>query len=190
MRTLLLAFFALACSGGDQDTSEGGDDPSCSSAWGLRDSATDLCWENPSDEVYRAWDEAIAACESSTVGDASDWRLPDIDELASLLRGCDDGVVTSADDESSCSMEPEGCAATDSCVGTSDCGACAYYEGPADDGCYWLDGLAGSCTNAYWSSSTDGGNGVNPWFVTFGDGAIGGQGPSTSAFLVRCVRGG
>ncbi|MCO4772722.1 MAG: DUF1566 domain-containing protein [Deltaproteobacteria bacterium] len=175
----------------DDDTGDDDDsDPNCLGTWGLRDIATGLCWQNPADTSYMDWQQATEYCAELEVGGALDWRVPDIGELVTLLRGCADGATDSSTTNSTCTMLPQGCVPADICVDHESCGECEYYEGPASDGCYWKSGLAGSCTNAYWSSSTAGGNGVNPWFVTFGNGAVGGGGPPSSAFLVRCVREG
>ena len=185
---LLMALGLIGAGCGDPPADD--DDVDCLRSWGLRDDTTDLCWEDPPDARNMDWQQATAYCDELDAGGASDWRLPDIGELVSLLRGCDDGEIQSLSTNSSCAMVPEGCVAADTCVDQADCGECEYYAGPAVDGCYWKSGLTGACTNAYWSASTDGGNGVNPWFVTFGNGGVGGHGPPTSVFLVRCVRGG
>ncbi len=186
----LLITLALLCGAACGDESPGDADAECLASWGLRDDATDLCWQNPPAASYLDWEQAAAHCDELDVGGASDWRLPDIGELVSLLRGCDDGSMESSNTTSSCTMVPEGCVPDDACVDHASCAECEYYEGPAEDGCYWRNGLLGACTNVYWSASTDGGNGVNPWFVDFGAGGVGGQGPPSSVFLVRCVRGG
>ena len=178
------------CGGAPPDDDDLDGDADCQRSWGLRDGTTGLCWQDPPEASYMDWEQAIAWCDELTVGGASDWRLPNIEELASLLRGCDDGTIGSASTESSCTLLPEGCAAEDACVDQAACGECSYYEGPAADGCYWEGALTGACTNAYWSASTDGGNGINPWFVTFGNGSVGGPGTATSVFHVRCMRGG
>ncbi len=186
----LLMLLVLMWGAGCGDNQPDDTDVHCLRTWGLRDTATDLCWQDPPEARNLDWQQATAYCDELTAGAATDWRLPDIDELVSLLRGCDDGVIQSSGTASSCAMVPAECAVVDTCVDHVSCGECEYYQGPALDGCYWMSGLTGACTNVYWSASTDGGNGVNPWFANFGNGGVGGHGPPSSVFLVRCVRGG
>ncbi len=189
----LLVLLAVLCAGGcvdppdDTDTPPDDDDVRCAGASGLRDTATDLCWQDPPAASYMEWPQATEYCDQLELGGVSDWRLPDIDELISLLRGCDDGAVGSSSTTSSCAMVPADCSAADTCVDHVSCAECDYYQGPESDGCYWMRGLTGACTNVYWSASTDGGNGVNPWFANFGNGAVGGHGPPSSVFHARCV---
>lgn len=50
----------------------------------LRDSKTDLEWQK-NDQQTLTWNEAQSYCKSLELNKKSDWRLPDIHELASLL---------------------------------------------------------------------------------------------------------
>lgn len=203
---LLWALSSVSCTEEDQETSisdtdtntekdpgpdTGSDsavDTNCHSSWGFRDPNTGLCWQNPPDVHYMDWQQATDYCNDLATGGFTDWRMPDIDELISLLRGCNDGIAGEAHTLSNCTMIPAGCATTDSCEEYASCGQCEYYDGPAPDGCYWISGLSGSCNNAYWSSSTEAGNGVTPWFALFGNGSVHGYGTINSVFSVRCLR--
>ncbi|MCP4603561.1 MAG: DUF1566 domain-containing protein [Proteobacteria bacterium] len=49
----------------------------------VTDSLTGLVWQKP--YVRKMWQEAFDYCEGLTYGGESDWRLPDMHELASLL---------------------------------------------------------------------------------------------------------
>ncbi len=53
----------------------------------VADSATGLQWQDDSDAktVTKKWTEAIAYCESLTLGGHNDWRLPNINELKSIV---------------------------------------------------------------------------------------------------------
>ncbi len=49
------------------------------------DSATGLHWQREDDNVSRRWRDALAYCEGLTLGGRTDWRLPGIKELRSLV---------------------------------------------------------------------------------------------------------
>jgi hypothetical protein len=70
---------------GDNDTA-GDDDAASGDVW--RDSTSGLMWRNVDDCCY-TWEEAKSYCQNLNLGEYSDWRLPTIGELRSLIRGCD-----------------------------------------------------------------------------------------------------
>ena len=51
----------------------------------VTDEATGLMWQRESDDVIRVWEGALSYCEGLTLADYTDWRLPDVKELASLV---------------------------------------------------------------------------------------------------------
>ncbi len=53
----------------------------------VTDQGTGLMWENDSNvnTQTRTWEEALAYCENLTLGGYSDWRLPNIQELRSIV---------------------------------------------------------------------------------------------------------
>ena len=51
---------------------------------GVKDKLTNLVWQDES-KAFRSWKEALDYCEKSNYKNHSDWRLPNINELASLL---------------------------------------------------------------------------------------------------------
>jgi hypothetical protein len=82
-------------------------------------------------------------CSALTLCGYSDWRVPTISELRSLVRGC-----PSIDTGGSCNV-------TDACLGTAcdvGCTMCDNSAGPGSGGCYWPAGINGPCS-MYWSSS-------------------------------------
>jgi hypothetical protein len=121
----------------------------CAACAGWIDETTGYCWMDPPDENYH-WDEAVAFCEDLSLGTLSEWELPDIDELISLVRGCVDGEPTSDLSLSGCGLNDPDCLDT-SCLGTA-CASCDVGLGPGLDGCYWDPALNGDCQGA-WSAS-------------------------------------
>ena len=171
------------CGGSCGECSEGTSclEGKCSTPFWI-DPNSGLTWENPG--VSLDWFLAKSHCQGLAVGGHTDWRMPTISELRSLIRGCPD------------TMPGGECEVTDSCVVLScfdelACFSCIHDEGPAD-GCYWPDAMQGTCS-FYWSaSSTE--QAVSPdllpgeglyWYIGFSSGRLGnGNGWSGN---VRCV---
>ena len=91
-----------------------------------------------------SWSPATEHCQNLTLGGMTDWRLPTIGELRTLVRGCPD-----TETDGSCNVVDDGCLSSNCQNGS--CGGCVYKDGPAD-GCYWPVDILGTCT-WYWSSS-------------------------------------
>ena len=124
-----------------------------------------------SDEMV--WNDAVSYCNNLTECGYSDWRLPNINKLRTLIKNCP-GSQTGG----SCAVKDPGCL-SDSCW-SSDC-FCEYREN--DDGYYsklgddvWL-----------WSSSTRSDHTDVAWGVNFGNGYVDSYGKSSNNY-VRCVR--
>ncbi len=49
------------------------------------DQGTGLQWQKSGDGVLRVWEEALAYCENLSLDNHSDWRLPNIREMKSLV---------------------------------------------------------------------------------------------------------
>ena len=107
------------------------------------DPDTDLCWQDPQKDAYNTADtgitqpDGIRYCEELVMGGYDDWRLPNIDELRTIVRG-DPGTVTDGD----CPMT-EGMP-----MATMDNPACmpvTEFGGPGEGGCYWTPALTGTC---------------------------------------------
>ncbi len=49
------------------------------------DLATGLTWQQQGDNEKRAWTEAVSYCQELSLGGKTDWRLPDIKELQSIV---------------------------------------------------------------------------------------------------------
>ena len=120
------------------------------SVW--RDTANELCWQRTPSSDSMCQQEAIDYCRSLKLGGESDWRLPSIGQLRSLIQGC-------AGNERGGSCEIDG----DDKSG--ECPECEAREGPGEDGCYWNTALDGSCSTQYWSLT-------DSWCVDFSVGGI------------------
>jgi len=51
----------------------------------LTDNVTGLMWQREDDGVSREWGDAVAYCQDLDLGGHSDWRLPDVKELKSVV---------------------------------------------------------------------------------------------------------
>lgn len=51
----------------------------------ITDNSTNLMWEKKDDDQKRTWQEALAYCQQYTKSGYSDWRLPNVRELKSLV---------------------------------------------------------------------------------------------------------
>ena len=107
------------------------------------DPATNLTWQDPQKDAYTPDDtgvgqqDALRYCEELVLGGYDDWRLPDIDELRTIIRGNPD-TMTGGD----CPVH-DGSSKAD--MKNPACGAVADYQGPGDGGCYWAPELTGPC---------------------------------------------
>jgi hypothetical protein len=142
------------------------------------DPVTNLEWQRTPTGGNMDWESAVTRCQNLNL-DGTGWRLPSIDELRSLLRGCpateSGGACGTTDD----------CLSRDTCM-TPACVGCEPDAGPAG-GCYWPEELGGSCEPFYWSSSNleDDPNGA--WYVIYSYGHVCFR--SKDFFgPVRCVR--
>ncbi len=137
----------------DSDTDPGGYEED--GIW--HDLATGFMWER-STSGHSLWSDAVTYCEDLSLGGYDDWRIPDIYELDTLVRGC----------------EKERCDVTEYCR-THECvtscrGGCNQLEGPTN-GCYWDVEFASCGTAAVWSS-TETNNPDDVYYVAFYKGGI------------------
>jgi len=155
-RLVLLAAICLVALAGCGGSADGlGEDASRDAPDGTTiiatwlDSATGLTWQSDPGDIELAWAQAVDYCDGLQGG--AGWRLPDIDELRSLIRGCPNTVSGGPCKESvQCSS-----AGTD-CYDGEECMGCADWGGSGKGGCYWPSELNGPC-EWYWSSTTESG---------------------------------
>jgi len=141
-------------------------------AW--TDPVTNLMWEvtgtSPT-KLAATHATAETYCSNLILASYDDWRLPTLDELRSLVRGC--GATFTG---GSCIIPPTKPEDTQTCVG------CTNNAGPAA-GCYWPAQLTGTC-GFYWAS-TLAPNGA--YRLDYSNAAIT-SGSLTHAMYRRCVR--
>ena len=145
----------------------------------VTDPVTGLTWELGTN-LSVSFTKAKQYCEDLDVGGATNWRLPNIDELRTLVTGCPSTVtggaclVTSACQNSSCLTEA--------------CNGCPADAGPGTNGLYLAAGLETTMDTHYWSSTTLPLS-ENPAFVVeFNTGKIGIAVTTVTWKAVRCVR--
>ena len=152
------------------------------------DDTSGLCWQNPPYQKNRGlcWKVTSDYCEQLIFDGYDDWRMPDIDELRTLVVGCPQ-LETGGD----CPIK-DGSGWDD--MDTDKCTTCG--DGAADMECYWDSELKGTCNRSteqdpaveYWSSSLNTDDPAN-WaaFIHFGSGTMGFN-HTISFGDVRCVR--
>ena len=59
----------------------------------VTDSTTGLIWQQTDDNTSRLWQPSIDYCNALTLGGSSNWRLPSIDELLSLIDTSSNPVI-------------------------------------------------------------------------------------------------
>jgi len=147
-----------------------GEDTGATGACSFKDPQAGLCWQEPPGPDALKWDAASAYCEGLGL------RLPTVQELTSLVRGCPAAM---------CPVEDPGCLSL-ACRGAPECQGCAMLGGPGAGGCYWDPALTGPC-DWYWTASGVDEGPFDAWFVYFQVGSVdyGAQGIEKQ---VRCVR--
>jgi hypothetical protein len=175
----------LSCSGGacrlDDPLPRSCDDSAMTDCeGGLLDPTTNLCWQDPPGSKSMVWQTATTSCEDLDLGGHTDWRLPTIGELRSLIRGCAATETGGA------------CGVTDDCLDAScsgdACYGCDSGAGPSG-GCYWPSEMAGDC-GGFWSSSPQGDSADLVWGVSFGEGFVYEDANEQAIGSARCVRNG
>lgn len=143
------------------------------------DLTTNLMWQNPPGEEVTSWAAAKAYCSGLSLAAHTDWRLPSIDELRTLIRGC-----PFTEHGGDCNISEDDCLSF-SCRDDS-CDGCDTLPSPAGLG-FWPSEILGDCY-WHWSSSAllDPGYGNDCWFIYFPNGGV-----YSYNYLdaeVRCVR--
>lgn len=159
----------------------------------VMDSATSLIWQKTPPDQYMNYDNAVSYCDLNQGAlPGTDWRLPTIGELRSLVRGCDSifwnpKTLTGGE----CKIA-DGCL-TEDCK-TSACFVCSSDTGPGEEGRFIDVAFNNNGRDGFWSSSgvahdIEGWLVSSVWLVFFvpgivSDGAI----RDDHVEGVRCVR--
>lgn len=143
------------------------------------DPVSGLTWELGTN-LSVSFATATTYCNDLVLGGNSDWRLPNINELRTLIAGCPATVTGgSCPINASCSSS--------ACI-TEACNGCPSGQGPNSSGLYLASGLETTLDTHYWSSTTLP-LAENPAFVVeFNTGKIGTAVTSVTWKAVRCVR--
>jgi len=151
------------------------------------DPETGFEWQQEPTGGTMIWNDAITHCQNLDL-DGGGWRLPNISELRSLVRGCGPietggacgvkGVCTPCGDAAAC--------LADSCSADCNPSSCADNGGPT--GCYWPQQLSGTCSR-FWSSSANVYLAYYAWYVSFNYGFVDGYNKGGN-YDARCVREG
>jgi hypothetical protein len=170
--------------GVDADTDVDGDSDAdaCDGADEWLDQESGLCWQleagTGEGEELLTWEEAEQICAEYQGGG---WRLPEIQELIGLIRGCqsrDCGVMEATLSHAACTDEY--------CNEGPVCEPCDKMQGPGEEGCYMDGGLIGGCT-FYWSSTELETYAGHAWTVGFHEAKILPY-HKLNEMRVRCVR--
>lgn len=141
----------------------------------VTDVGTGLMWQKKSTILYIKQPAAHAACKGLTIGGHTDWRVPTIGELRTLVLGC------------AATVSAGSCEVTEFCdCWSSACAGCGDVQGPGTQGCYLDPLFEGNCAY-YWSSSPVVTNPGYTWGLTFRSGKVVGHDQVESNPL-RCVR--
>jgi len=163
---LFAAFLVVACGGSEAEI------PECSESLSFpcTDAASGLSWSAKAMHP-KNWDDALFYCENLEENGVKNWKLPNIDELRTLIKDCD-GTVSGG----GCKVSSDrGCLSYDSCWSTF-C-LCKAGEG----GKYSKFGDSGGL----WSSSEAGDEGA--WYINFYEAKIIDD-YKESSYAVRCVK--
>ena len=146
-------------SSGEDNNEEDGDSIECEGIRVWYDSEEDICWST--EDVFQVnWSQAMEFCDELEVDDYDDWKLPNIDQLRSLVAGCaqiEPGGACPIQDGSSMSEW------TSMCDGTDECGV---MEGPGSMGCFHKPDIGSNC-GPWWSSSEDASNSDEAFYIHF-----------------------
>lgn len=149
----LMLCAACACAGDDDKDEDKGD------TW--IDPATGFTWQVGRSPEELTWDDAVAYCDDLELGGDDLWRLPNIGELRTLIRGC-----PATETGGSCQLAAD--CLSEECE-SLDCDGCWEEEGPAG-GCFAPSELDRVC-GSFWSTSQLEGYGLMG-YVDFGEAMV------------------
>ncbi len=151
----------------------------------IADMNRSLLWQKAT--AYQSYTDALAACQNLTLAGLTGWRVPSVDELRGLIRGCDakTGPTGSCGVHETCWDQTS----TKCYVEMGDCmWGCGQGKGPALQGCY-LDDIFPDACQVYWTSTQAKMSSMSEkkaWSVSFADASVN-YGPQSTYNFYRCV---
>ena len=144
------------------------------------DSSSKLIWSKKAGS--ETWQDAVDHCDNYSEGGLSGWRLPDIDELRTLLIWSNESLCKVSEKNNCLSKN---CWSCETCV---EKGQISEYMG-----CYSAAGAREQYskfgdTCKLWSSSSESLYGHSAWYVYFGEASIHYSDYTDFFLYVRCVR--
>ena len=173
--------YSFRCSNDDfnyhnYETCKAGCDSSTGKCKLWKDPNSNLTWsslktyKNDGTTYGLTWDETVSYCNNLSEGGSSNWRLPNIDELRTLIQNC---PATETGGE---------CGVTDSCLSYSECWNNACYGCGSNS-----SSKLGDTNTNLWSSSVLSDDSDYAWLVSFASGGVNVSSKS-GTYSVRCVR--
>jgi hypothetical protein len=145
------------------------------------DLETGIVWAQETAPKASGLSEAELYCAELILGGRSDWRLPVVDELTSIVTGCE-----RADVAGHCAVADPTCLDL-SCWTAAACGPCSSKSEFADTAAFWASETWKGAPGRYLSASPIQGSLVGGlWVVDFATGGIM-NAAATGASHVRCV---
>ena len=128
----------------DEDTASSTDTDSdaavdCAGKAVWYDSATSLCWEIVPGNSDLAYSDAYDYCENATTGGYNDWKLPNVEQLRTLILGCPETETGGP-----CQDYPE---IIEACYG------CGIKDDTDENRCYWNELFGSQCTGRFWTTT-------------------------------------
>ncbi|MBT5740204.1 DUF1566 domain-containing protein [Candidatus Woesearchaeota archaeon] len=143
----------------------------------VRDDETGNVWQKGISPEEMSRRDGIIYCEDLSLGGSSNWRLPTIGELRTLVIGCPDTALGG-----SCNVSEDDCTDYWGCRDSS-CGGCERDSGP--DGCYFPREFSNSC-NSFWSSTFE--TPVrNAWGISYRTSGLWAGSVNSSEFI-KCIK--
>ena len=151
-----------------------GCDPEMNECRPWEDPDSGMAWSMESNAMI--WEDAVDYCDKLTEGGHSDWRLPSISEVRTLIKACY-GTMTG-----------DRCPVTDSCLSSDclnyNCNLCdpksdGYYSKIDDDRTSW---------NLLWSASEVSDSVILAWGIELYTGSVAEKAKNEYG-VVRCARG-